>query len=128
MTLEREPATGWSEVPRRPFRLFKLAWVFNALAALLAWIGLDGTSDILGHLSHDPGAFPIFLAGATSGALADASALLMSFRPGEPPPRRNMSRSEFLVGLAIVFLVVSVVCLVLGIAAAASGVLDLAAI
>ena len=39
---------------------------------------------------------------------------------------RTRRKGRVLVGLSIVFLVVSVVCLVLGIAAAASGLLDLA--
>ena len=126
MTLERGPVPGLPAISRQPFRAFKLAWGFNALAALLVWFGLDGTGEIFGQLGHDQGAVPIFLAGVTSGALADASAGLMQLRPRNRGPHINAGGSEFLVGLSVVFLVVSVICLMLGIAAVATGWFDLA--
>ncbi len=126
MRLERRPVAGPSAVSKQPFRAFKLAWVLNALAAFLLWLGPDGAGEILSQLGRDQGALPIFLAGATSGALADASAGLMRLSPRSRRPHINAGGSEFLVGLSVVLLVVSVICLVLGIAAAASGWLDLA--
>ena len=125
MTLERESARGLTAATKRPFRAIKLAWVLNALAALLVWIGVDGANEILGQVSPNQDAFPLFLTGAISGALADVSAGLMRFRPPKRRSRTSMGGSEVLVGLSIVLLVVSVVCLVLGIAAAATGLLDL---
>lgn len=100
---------------------FWLAWAGNVLGALLALVCLEYAFELAGIATRNHDAVRIFLTGAACGALADLSARLVQ-REAEGRSKRRAARigHELPIGLAIVFLAASIVCLVLGCASMTS--------
>ncbi len=102
---------------------FWLAWAANALAAVLALVCLECALEVAGLVTRNREALQIFLAGATCGALADLSARLVQREVRGRSSRPPRISHELLIGLAIILLAASIVCLVLGWASMTSGLL-----
>ncbi len=125
---ERPPGTApFAEVGAMRRRAgtapFWLAWATNALAAVVALVCLECALEVAGLATRNHAAVQIFLAGAACGALADLSARLVQREAHGRSNRAARISHELAIGLAIVFLAASIVCLVLGCASMTSGLL-----